>query len=59
MYFEKKHFGGYCTSVHSMIASHARGHWFKSSTAHHKIRRKKKWHIMVMTGAGYLALAES
>jgi hypothetical protein len=40
MYLNENDFGGYLTSVHFMIASHARGHWFKSSTAHQEIRRK-------------------
>ena len=46
------------SSVVRALASHARGHWFKSSTAHHKVRRERKWHLMVIAGAGYLPLAE-
>ncbi len=41
MYLEENDLGGYQTSVHSMIASHARGHWFKSSTAHYETRREE------------------
>ena len=59
MYFKKKDFGGYYTSVHYVIASHARGHWFKSSTAHQWNKEENKWNQMVIIGADWLPLAES
>jgi len=39
MYIRKGEVGSYITRyVHIGIASHARGHWFKSSIAHHEAK---------------------
>ena len=43
------------SSVVRALASHARGHWFKSSTAHHR-KEMKKWHPVMVAEAAYLAL---
>jgi len=31
---------------------------FEAVRGYYKMRRKRKWHLMVMTGVGYLLLAE-
>ena len=41
------------------LASHARGHWFKSSTAHHKLVSKKEVGGWLKVERVCLALAES
>jgi hypothetical protein len=47
------------SEVLSTVSEDKSGLGFWAVRGYHKMRRKRKWHLMVVTGAGYLRLAES